>query len=110
MCVTPNNNLTDRLTNLAYYDLIAAHTSPGGYRDLSSQIGHRQRCAELRQLAEEEGISLPIPPQLIATLEMFGYVVDLKTGKWSAPAEYWPGPALAKAGQDDHAGSEEDQE
>lgn len=64
------------------------------HNDSISRIDHRRRTRELRELAAAERIPLPMPPEWIATLEMFGYVVDLVTGAWAEPAEYWPGPAL----------------
>lgn len=39
------------------------------------------RILELLQLAAEEGIILPLPPEQIIALEDNGYTVDLRTGE-----------------------------
>lgn len=40
----------------------------------------QQKIAELQQLADEEGITLPWPAAVIAAMEAQGHVVDLTTG------------------------------
>lgn len=58
--------------------------------DLISRLEHRRRTRELLEFAAEERIPLPMPATWIATLESLGYVVDLITGAWTAPVQYWP--------------------
>ncbi|MFN8468241.1 MAG: hypothetical protein U0X20_21965 [Caldilineaceae bacterium] len=48
--------------------------------DLLTALEIRRRMRELRTLAREEGIELPMPAMWIAKLEMHGFVVDLQTG------------------------------
>ena len=72
----------------------SARLAPGGYSDFNTRIEHKRRTRELRELAEEEHIPLPMPPEWIATLEALGFVVDLITGAWTDPAPYWPAQAL----------------
>lgn len=40
-----------------------------------------QSVDELNQLAQEEGIELPMPAEEIAALEDAGHIVDLETGE-----------------------------
>ncbi len=56
------------------------------------------RISELLQLAEEEGLILPYPPETIIAFEDQGAVVDLTTGAIypilaDAPEEVSPAPA-----------------
>lgn len=43
-------------------------------------MSHKQRVQELEQLAAEEGITLPWPAHVIASMEERGQYVDLDTG------------------------------
>ena len=40
----------------------------------------QQTIQELIELAEAEGITLPLPPETIMRMEKLGHVVDLRTG------------------------------
>lgn len=41
---------------------------------------HEKRVADLLELAAEEGLTLPLPAEVIARLEATGATVDLVTG------------------------------
>ena len=51
---------------------------------MTTRLEIRRRASELQELADSEGLALPMPAAWIATLEQAGYVVDLKTGEWVA--------------------------
>ena len=57
--------------------------NPHEHTDIDARLAHRRRVEELKALALEEGLRLPLPPHYIATLEALGYVVDLLTGEWT---------------------------
>jgi hypothetical protein len=61
------------------------------------------RIAELVELAEAEGLTLPYPPEMIIRMEDAGTVVDLHTGAveiGGASVRYDPtAEALARDGQ-----------
>ena len=70
---------------------------------LLTHLDDCRRVRELEELAQAEGLMLPMPAQWIATLETLGYVVDLTTGKWTdaSGAQHWPAAAaydLVKGG------------
>jgi len=48
-----------------------------------SRMDFRRRLRELRELADSEGIMLPLPAEWIVGLEKAGIVVDLRTGQWA---------------------------
>ena len=52
------------------------------HADLIAHLDHVRRARDLRELADSEGIALPMPASWIATLEALGYVVDLHSGQW----------------------------
>lgn len=52
------------------------------HADVVAHLEHMRRARELRELADSEGIALPMPASWIATLEALGCVVDLHTGQW----------------------------
>jgi hypothetical protein len=56
--------------------------NPHEHTDIEARLAFRRRVEELKALALEEGLRLPLPPHYIATLEALGYVVDLVTGEW----------------------------
>lgn len=56
--------------------------NPHAHTDIDARLAFRRRVEELKALALEEGLRLPLPPHYIATLEALGYVVDLVTGEW----------------------------
>ena len=56
--------------------------NPHEHTDIDARLAHRRRVEELKALALEEGLRLPLPPHYIATLEALGYMVDLLTGEW----------------------------
>lgn len=62
------------------------------HADLIATLDHKRRAREVRELAQEEGLLLPMPAEWVATLEALGYTVDLVTGKWTdaAGVEFWP--------------------
>ena len=66
--------------------------------DLVIRIEIRRRTKELRELAAEEGITLPMPAEWIAALEAAGIMVDLVTGEWQSPdgVRYAPTAAARK--------------
>ena len=56
--------------------------NPHEHTDIEARLAFRRRVEELKALALEEGLRLPLPPHYIATLEALGYMVDLLTGEW----------------------------
>ena len=60
-----------------------ADTRAHRHADLIATLEHKRRAREVRELAAQEGIPLPMPAEWIATLEALGYVVDLHTGQWT---------------------------
>mgnify|MGYP000855960946 FL=1 len=57
--------------------------NPHEHTDLIASLAFKRRVDELKALAAEEGLSLPLPAHYIATLEALGYMVDLVTGAWT---------------------------
>ena len=53
--------------------------------DIDTRLEARRRVRELEELAETEGITLPLPAAWIAGLEAAGYMVDLVNGMWESP-------------------------
>ena len=56
--------------------------NPHEHTDIEARLAFRRRVEELKALALEEGLRLPLPPHYIATLEALGYMVDPLTGEW----------------------------
>ena len=73
--------------------LPAANTvTVGMHLDFCTRLEYRRRVRELEELAQAEGLRLPMPAAWIAVLEGCGYTVDLATGKWTdaSGAQFWP--------------------
>ena len=68
------------------------------HADMIATLEHKRRARELRELAAQEGIPLPMPAEWIATLEALGYTVNLHTGEWTdaAALEFWPTEAAQR--------------